>query len=451
MDDIPLAYNLFLIFLLLFGSAFFCFAEGALFSLGRHQKQSLFKENSRTSNVIKKLLSNPFKLIITILFADEVVNIAFSSIVGLTMQQLLTEHSEKTVAIISIAIASPTLLLLGEIGPKTIAVKFPRVIARAVSYPLNIFHIAITPIRWVLLIISIGFTKLFGADADYKQHDSFSTEELKILVGIGNEEGVLNEVENRLVNSFYKLEDIPVYKIMTPNIDCFLLSSESTVREAIYEIRKRGYSRTPVYKDDVNNIKGILYSKDLLTSNDYGQDIGNKAISEFLKKTYFIPRTKMAFDLLREFQRNRIHMAIVVDEYGRVDGLVTMEDILEELFGEIEDETQIDKKTEPKFEGNSIVLPGSIKIEEFNNDYLFMVTRFSGLKRLGDIIESSILPIEEEHETLGGFIFNLFGRFPVEGEFVKYGGLKFTVQKIHKKRISDLKVEVLEEEVSYVA
>ncbi|NIV12981.1 MAG: DUF21 domain-containing protein, partial [Aliifodinibius sp.] len=96
-----------------------------------------------------------------------------------------------------------TLLLLGEIGPKTIAVKFPRVIARAVSYPLNIFHIAITPIRWVIMIVSVGFTKLFGADAEYKQHDSFSTEELKILVGIGNEEGVLNEVENRLVNSFY--------------------------------------------------------------------------------------------------------------------------------------------------------------------------------------------------------------------------------------------------------
>lgn len=159
----------------------------------------------------------------------------------------------------------------------------------------------------------------------------------------------------------------------------------------------------------------------------------------------------MAFDLLREFQRNRIHMAIVVDEYGRVDGLVTMEDILEELFGEIEDETQIDKKPQPKLEGNSIILPGSIKIEEFNEDYLFMVTRYGGLNRLGDIIESSILPIEEEHETLGGFIFNLFGRFPIEGESVKYGSLKFTVQTIHKKRISDLKVEVSEEEVSDVA
>jgi len=451
MDDIPLAYNLFLIFLLLFGSAFFCFAEGSLFSLGRHQKQSLFKENSRTSNVIQKLLSNPFKLIITILFADEVANVAFSSIVGLTVHQLLTEYSEKTVAIISIAIASPVLLLFGEIGPKTIAVKFPRIAAKAVSHPLNIFHILITPIRWVLMIISIGFTKLFVDDLNYQQHNSFSTDELKILVGIGNEEGVLNELENKLVSSFYKLENIPVYKIMTPNIDCFSLSSESKISEAIYEIKKRGYSRTPVYKDDVNNIIGILYSKDLLTSNDYGQNIDEKPITDYLKKTYFIPRTKMAFELLGEFQRNRIHMAIVVDEYGRVDGLVTMEDILEVLFGEIEDETQMDVKTEPKFIGNSLFLPGAMKIEDFNENYLFMVTRFGGLNRLGEILESSILPLEEEHETLGGFIFNLFGRFPVEEESIVFGGLKFTVQKIHKKRISELKIEVADEGVSDVA
>ena len=451
MGEIPIAYNLFLIFLLLFGSAFFCFAEGSLFSLGRHQKQSLFKENSRTSNVIKKLLSNPFKLIITILFADEVVNIAFSSVVGLTVQQLMTESSEKTVAIISIAIASPTLLLLGEIGPKTVAVKFPRVVARAISYPLHIFHILITPIRWVLMIVSIGFTKLFVDDVSYQQHDNFSTDELKILVGIGNEEGVLNEIENKLVSSFYKLEDIPVYKIMTPNIDCFFLSSETKVSDAVYQIKKKGYSRTPVYKDDVNNIVGILYSKDLLTSNDYGQDPDSKPITDYLKKSYFIPRTKMAFELLREFQRNRIHMAIVVDEYGRVDGIVTMEDILEVLFGEIDDETQVDIKSEPKFAGNALILPGSMKIEDFNQDYLFMVTRYGGLKKLGEILESSILPIEEEHETLGGFIFNLFGRFPVEEESVIHGGLKFTVQKIQKKRISELKIEVAEDGVSDVA
>ena len=449
--DISLVYNLLFAFLLLLGSAFFCFAEGSLFSLGRHQRQSIFKEETRTSRVIKSLLSNPFKLIITILFADEVVNVAFSSVVGLTVQKLMTGSSEKMIAIISIVIASPTLLLLGEIGPKTIAVKFPRVIAKAVSYPLNLFHLLITPIRWVLMILSIGFTKLFGGKVGYEEHTGFSTDELRILVGIGNEEGLLNEVENNLVSRFYKLEELPVYKIMTPNIDCFVLSSEQTVKTAVYEIKKRGYSRIPVYKDEVNNIIGILYNKDLLTSNALSIDDGNTPVDKYLKKPYFIPRTKMAFDLLREFQRNRIHMAIVVDEYGRVDGIVTMEDILEELFGEIEDETQLDIKPGARILDGSLIIPGTIKIEEFNENYLFMVTRYGGLSRLGENLDNSTIPVEEEHETLGGFIFDLFGRFPLEGQSVDYGGLRFTVLKIQKKRISEIKVEVLQKEVSYVA
>ena len=449
--DVPLINNLILIFLLLFGSAFFCFAEGSLFSLGRHQKQSLYKENTRITRVIKGLLSNPFKLIITILFADEVVNVAFSSVVGLTVQKLMTGSSEKLVAIISIAIASPTLLLLGEIGPKTIAVKFPRIIAKAVSYPLHLFHLLITPIRWVLMVLSIGFTKLFGGKVGYEEHTGFSTDELRILVGIGHEEGVLNEVERNLVSKFFNLEETPVYKIMTPNIDCFMLSSDHSVKDAVYEIKKRGYSRIPVYKEELNNIIGILYIKDLLTSITTGIDHGINMIENYLKKPYFIPRTKMAFDLLREFQRNRIHMAIVVDEYGRVDGIVTLEDILEELFGEIEDETQLDVKPGARISDSSLILPGSIKIEEFNDDYLFMVARFGGLSKLGENLESSVLPIEEEHETLGGFIFDLFGRFPTEGESVDYGGLRFSVLKIQKKRISEIKVEVLDKEVSYVA
>ena len=449
--DIGIVYNLILIFLLLFGSAFFCFAEGSLFSLGRHQRQSLFKEKTRTTSVIKSLLSNPYKLIITILFADEVVNVAFSSVVGLTVQKLMTGSSEKMIAIVSIAIASPTLLLIGEIGPKTIAVKFPRFIAKTVSYPLHLFHILITPIRWVLMIVSIGFTKLLGGNVGFQEHSGFTTDELRILVGLGNEEGVLNEVENNLVNRFYKLEEIPVYKIMTPNVDSFMLSADKTVHNALYEIKKRGYSRTPVYKDEINNITGILYSKDLLTSSAMSLDNGTGTIEKYLKKPYFIPRTKMAFDLLREFQRNRMHMAIVVDEYGRVDGIVTLEDILEELFGEIEDETQLDIKPGARISDYSLIVPGTIKIEEFNEDYLFMVARYGGLQNLGENLEQSVLPVEEEHETLGGFIFDLFGKFPVEGDEIVYGGLRFTVLQIQKKRISEIKVEVLNKEVSYVA
>ncbi len=444
-------YNLILIILLLLGSAFFCFAEGSLFSLSRHQKQSLFKENTRTSRVIKKLLSSPFKLIVTILLADEVVNVAFSSIVGLTVHSLMTDSSEKMITIISIAIASPTLLLVGEIGPKTIAVKFPRAIAKAVAYPLHIFHTLITPVRWVITVLSIGFTKLLGGKIEYKEHGGFSTDELKILLGISNEEGLLNEVENNLVSSFYKLERLPVYKIMTPNIDCFMLSAGRTVREAVYEIKKRGYSRTPVYKDETDNVIGILFSKDLVTSNALIVNNGNNPVEEYLKKPYFIPRTKMALELLREFQGNRIHMAIVVDEYGRVDGLVTMENILEELFGKIDDETQLDVNPKVQISDYGLTAVGTMKIENFNENYLFTVARLGGIENLYENLQNSILPVEEEHETLGGFIFDLFGRFPIEGESINYGSLRFTIMKIYKKRIEEIKVELTEKEITNVA
>lgn len=439
MEEISLFYNILLIFLFLLGSAFFCFSEGSLFSLSRYQRDRIRKENRNTGRIIDRLLSSPYKLIITILFADEVVNVAYSSLVGLTVHKLIS-GSDKTITLISLAIASPSLLLLGEIGPKTIAVKFPRVFAKLLARPLYIFHIVITPIRWVLMVLSIGFTKLFRADLQYEQQSGFTNEELKILVNVGGEEGILKPVERKLVGKFFKLDKVPVHKILTPNIDCFFIQEDVSVEEAIYEIRKRGYSRIPVYSSDRDHIIGLLYSKDLLTADEEDNE-QTKSISEYLRTPYFIPRTKKAFDLLREFQQQRNHMAIVVDEYGRVEGLVTMEDILEELFGEIEDETELIKKPEVRFENNHILIPGSMKIDDFNEDYLFVVLRHAGIEVLGDIIEDCVLPSESEQETMGGFVFDLFGRFPVEGETVYLNSLKFTVKRIMKKRISEIRVE----------
>ncbi len=439
MEEISLFYNLLLIFLFLLGSAFFCFSEGSLFSLSRYQRDRIRKENRTTGRIIDRLLSSPYKLIITILFADEVVNVAYSSLVGLTVHKFIS-GSEQTITLISLAIASPSLLLLGEIGPKTIAVKFPRVFAKSLARPLYIFHVVITPIRWVLMVLSIGFTKLFRADLQYEQQTGFTNEELKILLNVGGEEGVLKPMERKLVGKFFKLDKVPVHKILTPNIDCFFIQEDVSVSGAIYEIRKRGYSRIPVFSNDRDHIVGILYSKDLLTADEEDSE-HTKSISEYLRTPYFIPRTKKAFDLLREFQQQRNHMAIVVDEYGRVEGLVTMEDILEELFGEIEDETEFIKKPEVKFENNHILIPGSMKIDGFNEDYLFVVLRHSGIELLGDIIEDCVLHSESEQETMGGFVFDLFGRFPVEGESVYLNSLKFTVNRIMKKRISEIKVE----------
>jgi CBS domain containing-hemolysin-like protein len=447
MDDAALTYNLLLIVLLLLLAGFFSASEGALFSLVRHQRERLKKEGRKSARLIEKLLHEPYKLIITILFADEVVNVAYTLVIGLTVNKLLGGFSEQSITLISIAIASPSLLLLGEIGPKTLGVKYPRIIAGIVSYPLHIFHIVITPVRWVLVILSIGFTRLLGGKIEYEHSKEFTPEEVKVLVGLGSEEGVITDIEKKLVSNLFRLEEVPAYKIMTPSIDCFLLPVNISRKDAIYEIKKRGFSRTPVYEGDKDNIVGVLYAKDFL-SCDLSDDVTLRSI---LKPPYFIPRTKMAFDLLKELQHERKHIAIVVDEYGRFDGIVTMEDILEELFGEIEDERRVVKKPQVRWEGESLVIPGGMKIEEFNDTFLFTVLRFGGLENLGEDLEQSILPAQEDHETVAGFIFDIFGKFPNEGDSVSYGSLVFLVNRISGKRITEIKVQRMREEVAVVA
>ncbi len=447
MEDISLSYNILLILVLLFLSGFFCLSEGSLFSLGRHHLDSMRKEGKKSSKLIEKLLKDPYKLIITILFADEVVNIAYTSVIGLTVKSLLDNSSNQTIMIVSIAIASPSLLLLGEIGPKTLGVKYPRIIATAISYPLHLFHLLITPIRWVLMVLSIGFTKVLGGKIEPEHNKKFTPEEVKALVGIGSEEGVITEIEKKLVGSLFKLEDVPAHKIMTPSIDCFLLPANLSRSQALYDIKKRGFSRTPVYRDNKDNIVGVLYAKDLL-SLDISEE---KTIKKFLKPPYFIPRTKMAFDLLKEFQQKRIHIAIVVDEYGRFDGIVTMEDILEELFGEIEDERRVVKTAEVRWQGESLIIPGSMKIDEFNENYLFTVLRYGGIENLGEELEESVLPSEEDHETVAGFVFDLFGRFPAQGDSVSFSSVAFTVNKVSGKRITGIRIQRMKKEVADVA
>ncbi|HWP91021.1 MAG TPA: hemolysin family protein [Thermodesulfobacteriota bacterium] len=446
MDDLPLS-NFFLIVILLVLSGFFSMSEGALFSLGRHQREKIKKEGRKSASLIERLLKEPYKLIITILLADEVINVAYASVVASTVRSIIHGPPEQLLTAICILISSPSLLLLGEIGPKTIGVKYSRVISGIVSYPLNLFHTLITPLRWVIMVLSIGFTWLFGGKAEYEHAEGFNTDELRVLVGIGSEEGVVTEIERKLVSSLFRLEEVPAYKIMTPSIDCFFLPAGTPLAEAIYEAKKRGFSRIPVYKTDRDNVIGILYVKDLLSANP-SETI---TVENIARPPYFIPRTKRAFDLLREFQQKRIHIAVVVDEYGRVDGIVTMEDILEELFGEIEDERRITREPLVRIEDSSLIIPGSMKIDEFNDDLLFTVLRFGGLENLGEEIEEAILPMEEDHETVGGFVFDLFGRFPHEGEQVTYGSIKFTVNKVSGKRIAEIKVERSKKEVADVA
>lgn len=435
--------NLVLVLFFLCCSSFFCLSEGALFSLSRPQRDVISRQGGNVSRSIDRLLSNSHGLITTILFADEVFNIAYSSVIGLTARSYFQDSPEQTVALISLAVASPTLLVFGEIVPKTAGVKFPRTISRLVAVPLYFFHVAITPVRIAIEFLSGSFARALGADLGRRRSDDISSEELEVLVEMGREEGVLNEVEKYLAEGFFKLETLPAHSIMTPAVDCFMLPGALSPLDAVGEVRKRGHSRIPVYGDSRDDVQGVLYGKDLIKIDFGGGDIPS-SLSGCVREPYFIPRAKPADALLREFQRNRIHIAIVVDEYGRFDGLVTMEDILEELFGDIEDERTVLKKPVPKMRNGRIVIPGKMRMESLaGEDFFLDVAGENGnvrrAKRKLEVLRC------EENETVGGFVFDLFGRLPDEGEKTSFGGLVFTVERKKGKRIDEVGIEIEEE------
>ncbi|MEE9252601.1 MAG: hemolysin family protein [Thermodesulfobacteriota bacterium] len=446
MTELPLLSSLIFMIILLGLSGFFSMSETSLFSLGRHQRDRLKKERPRSSKKIEALLKEPHKLITTILLADEVFNVAYTSMVALTVRKLLSHSSENFLTLLSLLIAAPTLLLLGEIGPKTIAVKFPRFISTAVAYPISYFHLSITPIRWVFTAVSVMIVRLLGVNMRREPSRGFSSEEVRALLGIGGEQGVMTNIERKLVEGLFKLEDVSAYKIMTPAIKCFMLPAELTLERSLGEVTGKGFSRIPVYKGERDNIVGILFAKDLLTADKQP----DTSIEQICRPPYFIPTNKNGLELLTEFQQKRIHMAIPVDEYGRVEGVVTMEDILEELFGEFEDERRLAQ--EPLFtrDEESFIVPGSMRIDQFNGSLLFNVLRYGGIERLGTEIESSIIR-NMEPETIGGFVFELFGRLPQSGEQVNFGSIQFTVTGISGKRISQLRVRRAEGEVANVA
>ena len=431
--------------LLLGASAFFCFAEGALFSLGRHQRENIRNEGGKKAELIEGLLKKPGELIVTVLFADEAVNIAYSATVAMVVAGLMGSFSSEAVTVVSVAVASPALLIFGETVPKTLAVRFPGPVSKAVAEPLSLFHWFVTPVRRLIMEFSNLFIPVRDGDGDPPETlaQEFSEEDIEALVLMGREEGVVNEVESRLADRLFRLRTTSARQIMTPNVHCVTVSDSLPAVRALSMVETAGYSRVPVHSQDRNDIRGILFAKDLLLRPPSGDD----TVEDYTHEPYFIPGSKDAFDLLMEFRRRRIHMAVVVDEYGRFDGLVTLEDILEEIVGEIEDERSVSRKRlTPRWEGEKLTVPGSYRVDDFNDTMLFPLLKFLGIEKFPPALASSVIPSGEgAGETVAGFVFGKFGHLPTEGQSVEHGNLLFTASTISGKRISEVTVRAKRE------
>jgi putative hemolysin len=403
--------RLLLIGILLVCSAFFSGSEAALFSLNTVQVERLRERGDVVGRIIAALLQRPTNLIITFLVGNEIVNVALS-VTATSFALILYGEGGEYIAIVATTII---LLLCGEVTPKSLAVRYPEQISRLIAWPIHAFASVIAPLRW-------GLRKL--VDAVMGEHAErpislITTEEFRTLVEISEDEGIIDQHERHLIQRVFEFAGHRVSQIMTPRTDIFALDVSEELATALPQVKDNRFSRVPVYEGTIDQIIGILYAKDLLPYSRHPEL--EVKLRDILHPVFFVPESKRIDDLLREFQRNKVHMAIVVDEYGGVSGLVTMEDALEELVGEIVDEFDIEEVLYQQIDPQTYVVSAKLPLDEFN-------------AQLGVSIP------QEDADTIGGHVFHLFGKLPKRGESVSAHGLSFTIEHIKGTRILEIRV-----------
>jgi putative hemolysin len=316
-------------------SAFFSGSETAFFALTRATRERLSKSERSVDRYVAVLTTDSRRLIATLLIGNEFVNISFAALSTIITERMFRGWSPTAIALIATAITVPFLLLVGEILPKTIALATSESWARVASRPLGLFMWMTTPLRIVVTLLANGVLRLLGQHTE-KPIQKLGEAELKALVDVGSEVGELEQRERHLIHKVFDFGDRTVAEIMTPVGKTFSLSFELPLARAVAEVARSGYSRVPVHrgkKQEKQEVIGVLFAKDLV-----GTSVGRlagKTLKDLVRQVAYVPKTSKCAQVFADFQRSRNHFAIVVDEYGRQVGLVTMEDLLRALFGRL--------------------------------------------------------------------------------------------------------------------
>ena len=412
--DYLITLKLGLLVILVLCSAFFSGSEAAFFSLSRLHLHKMREERVTFIRFVEALLKSPRKLLIAIIVCNDSTNICITAIIT----SLLIYFIGTDGTWIAIALTTIGLIVFCDAIPKTVAVIHPMTFSNAVSLPLTFFSHIAYPLVYLLLKISDLFFFLLERGT-IQQDTPLMEDEFKALVKAGHQEGTIEEAQKDLINSVFELADTTVSEIMTPRVDMFCLPISMDAGKMESEILKTRHARIPVYDSDKDDIIGILHAKDLLTETATGKK--RLDIRSLLKKPYYVPTERRAHSMLRDFQSRQIQMAVVVDEYGGIEGIATLTDILECLFGDIYAEYGSKGNDLKRIDANTALVAGMMDIEDFS--------------KLVDI------PIAtEEFDTAGGFVFHLFGKLPAEGEAISVGSYTFTVETIDKARILSVRI-----------
>ncbi|HEY7348553.1 MAG TPA: hemolysin family protein [Ktedonobacterales bacterium] len=389
-------------------------AETALTSVSRIKIKNMVAEGDMTAQRIERLLAEPNKFLTTILVVNNVAVIVAATLATLLALRLSASWGE----LLSTLLIALIVLIFCEIAPKTAAIQNPERWARVLVNPVRGAAWFLSPVIRFLGAITSSLVRLFGGRV--RRRGPFVTEEeLRMLVAVGEEEGVIEEEEREMIHSIFELGDRPVREIMIPRIDMVTLESEDTLDEAATLIMQGGQSRIPVYEDTIDNLIGVLYAKDLLRHLRQGNT--QAKVRDFVRPAYFVPESKKLDDLLHELQHQRVHMAIVVDEYGSVAGLVTIEDLVEEIIGDIQDEYDKEEILYERIGDNEYIIDAKISIDDFN-----------------EVLDTRLT--DEDYDTLGGFVYAQLDKVPSVGDEVSYRNLAMTVLSTRGRRITKVKV-----------
>ncbi|MBC7248457.1 MAG: HlyC/CorC family transporter [Actinobacteria bacterium] len=412
-----LAWRLSSLVALLVVAAFLAMAEISLVSVNRLRVRVLGEEGDKRAQRLEKLLAQPHRFLSTILMLTLLVQVGASSIAA----GLALELGLPVATAVATGVMTFLIFIFSEMAPKTYATTHPEAVALAVAPAIRTLSIVFYPLVRVLILLSNGVIRALGGETTGE--GPFVTEkDIKAMVTAAQEQDMIEEQEEKLIHSIFEFGDTLVREVMIPRTDMVMLEEGASMEEALEVILGSGYSRIPVYRGDFDHIVGVLYAKDLLPYLKRGES--DARIRDLLREAYFVPETKRVSELLNELRSLTIHMAIVLDEYGGTSGLVTIEDVLEEIVGEIFDEYD-----------------RAVELYERLGDGKYSIDARISIDDLNDLLGTK-LPAHE-WDTLGGLMYNLMGKIPKQGESVDFEGLRLTAQKVVGRRIYKVLLEVL--------
>ncbi|MGI6731273.1 MAG: hemolysin family protein [Anaerovoracaceae bacterium] len=431
--SIPLSIKITFLVVLILINAFFASAEMAIVSVNKNRIKILAQEGNQKAKIISNLHSEPNRFLSTIQVAITLAGFLASAAAATGMSggigEFLTRAGvpagpQVAVVIVTVVLSYVTLVF-GELYPKRMALQYSEKIALFTAKPVNFVARISKPFVWLLSKSVAILLRITGVkDEDIEEH--YSEEEIKSLLEVGQETGLIKEIGKDMINSIFEFDDKLAYEIMTPRPDVYMLDINDNLADYVDDLLQSRHARIPYYDKDIDNIIGILYVKDyIIEARKHGFE--NVDIRSLLKKPYLVPESKNIDNLFRELQESNVHIALLIDEYGGFSGIVTIEDLIEEVMGDIEDEyTESEAKLE-KIDENTYMVDGQYYLDDLNDELIIN-------------LES------EEHETIGGLVIEKLGEIPDEDEtqerIIEIGNYTIKVESVKDRRIDKVKLYI---------